>query len=101
MTGWGTCPDDFDLLLSSCCDTGLKTQERARLDGMLRTDPELRRRYLIYMGVHATLHYLIAEQVPRLRGTGRVVLGYPDHASAHRVHDAVRIGRPSPGLGLR
>ena len=52
--------DDFDRLLSSLCDTGLSAEGLARLNGLLRSEPALRRRYLLYMGVHATLGRLSA-----------------------------------------
>jgi Concanavalin A-like lectin/glucanases superfamily/FecR protein len=64
MTDSNCCPEDFDALLSSLCDSGLTEQQLAQLNGLLRTDPDLRRRYLYNMGVHAALHYVIAGGVP-------------------------------------
>ena len=51
--------DDFDVLLSSYCDSMLSARELARLNLLLRSSPVLRRRYLHYMGVHAALGFLV------------------------------------------
>jgi len=59
MTDSDSCAEDFDQLLSSLCDAGLEPQQVAGLNRLLRSDPDLRRRYLLYMGVHAALHYVI------------------------------------------
>jgi hypothetical protein len=57
-------PDEFDRLLATLCDTGLSADSRATLNQWLRSDRALRRRYLLYVGVHATLGRLIAGDVP-------------------------------------
>ena len=59
MTDSDFCAEDFDRLLSTLCDSGLEPQQLACLNRLLRSDADLRRRYLLYMGVHATLHYVI------------------------------------------
>ena len=63
MTDTEFSPDKFDLLLSSFCDSGLPAPELARFNRLLRSSALLRRRYLHYMGVHATLNYLIRDDV--------------------------------------
>lgn len=46
---------EFDQLLAVLCDSGLEPSEMARLNQLLRLSPEWRERYILYMGVHATL----------------------------------------------
>ena len=58
MTDADVCAEDFDQLLSSLCDTGLEPRQMARLNGSCGRTGICAVRYLLYMGVHATLHYL-------------------------------------------
>ncbi len=48
-------PREFDRLLAGLCDVGLEPSEMARLNQLLRLSPEWRERYILYMGLHATL----------------------------------------------
>jgi hypothetical protein len=49
-------PREFDRLLAALCDAELAPSEMARLNQLLRSAPEWRDRYILYMGIHATLH---------------------------------------------
>jgi hypothetical protein len=92
MTDADCCADDFDALLSSYCDSRLSADELALLNRLLRSDLALRRRYLHYMGVHASLNYLIARDVPVC----------PDTESESRAFDptvGTRHGRARERIG--
>jgi hypothetical protein len=54
---------DFDRLLSTLCDSELTPVQLARLNRLLASEPDLQRRYVLYMGIHATLQYTIGEDL--------------------------------------
>jgi len=64
MSGPDVDPSDFDQLLSTLCDSELEPPQLARLNQLLRTEPALQRLYVLYMGIHATLHYTIGGDLP-------------------------------------
>ena len=47
--------DELYVLLDDLCDGALSEESAARLDALLREDPEARRQYLFYLQVHADL----------------------------------------------
>ncbi len=49
-------PREFERLLAALCDAELGPTEMARLNQLLRSAPEWRDRYILYMSLHATLH---------------------------------------------
>jgi hypothetical protein len=61
--------EEFDRLLSTFCDSALSAPDLMRLNWLVRSDPDLRQRYLLYMGVHATLNFLIADNSVMAAGT--------------------------------
>ncbi len=65
------------MLLSSLCDSGLEPQQLVCLNRLLLSDTDLRRRYLLYMGVHATLHYLFGGE-PREPGQAQSRMFVPN-----------------------
>jgi hypothetical protein len=86
MTDTEFSPDKFDLLLSSFCDSGLPAPQLARFNRLLRSSALLRRRYLHYMGVHATLNYLIRDDVLTCPGPDS------DSRQLYQTSDANRCG---------
>ncbi len=50
---------DLDVLLSALCDSRLTQRQLDQLNGLLRSDPDLRRRYRFYMGLHLALRHEI------------------------------------------
>ena len=56
--------DDFDQLLSSCCDGGSGRTNGRDSTGCCAPIANCAGVICVYMGIHATLHYVIAENVP-------------------------------------
>ncbi len=56
---------DIDGLLSALCDAELSPSQMDCLNRLLRSDPAARRRYVGYLGLHATLQYTIGADLPR------------------------------------
>jgi hypothetical protein len=94
--------DEFDALVSSFCDAGLSAPRLARFNQLLRSSGDLRQRYIAYVGVHATLNYLIANDVvtsPHLEAD-LPRLGEPAEANYCGACDRRKLYRPRRLAGL-
>ncbi len=56
--------DELEILLSVLCDGQIREEQLVRLNEILRSSDELRRRYVHYMGLHTALQGRIAESDP-------------------------------------
>ena len=83
--GGGTRDDQFLLLTLRYFDDDLADDERARLNGMLRDDPALRRRFIEYCTQACLIRETFVPQTLRVAGRRRLRLGVLTAAAAAAV----------------
>jgi hypothetical protein len=87
---------DFDRLLSTLCDSELTPVQLARLNQLLKSEPDLQRRYVLYMGIHATLRHTFGEDLSFGPGEGPRPADIPGEGVEVVSPRISRTGRLSP-----